>query len=64
MKNLLRHGLLLVSILLTNPILAAEKVDKLFVDKSERQHYLLYKQRVIQRYRISLGGQPGGHKQF
>ena len=40
------------------------EITKIEVHKAERQMHLLHNDRVIKSYRISLGQQPVGHKQF
>jgi murein L,D-transpeptidase YafK len=42
---------------------AAERVDLVHVDKSERRMSLLSKGKVLRSYRIALGANPIGHKQ-
>lgn len=37
-------------------------VDRVVVDKSERQLYLMHGQRVLRAYPVSLGRNPAGHK--
>lgn len=40
------------------------EVTRIEVHKSARQMYLLHHDRVLKTYKIALGGNPTGHKQF
>lgn len=46
-----------------NTINDSLSVDLVKVDKSERKMYLIYQDKVVKEYRISLGDVPKGHKQ-
>jgi len=49
---------------LARPALASNTpvVDRVIVDKSERQLYLMHGQQVLRSYPVSLGKNPTGHK--
>ena len=50
--------------LLWLPLVAmAQPVDRVYVDKSERQLYLMSAGKVLRQFRIALGDNPIGHKQ-
>lgn len=47
---------------LPNSLRAGERVDRIFVKKGIREMHLMSKDKTVRSYRISLGGNPKGHK--
>lgn len=61
------HQILFCFLLLKSSSLISQKVNKidyLEVDKSERKLFAYYQNKLIKTYKIALGGNPKGHKQF
>ncbi|MCE0557263.1 L,D-transpeptidase family protein [Motilimonas sp. E26] len=53
-----------IALSLFSPLSLASKVDKVLVIKSARTLYLLDNGRILQKYDISLGKRPEGHKKW
>jgi len=63
---LLKYKRLLMAILvlaISNAIHSGQKVDRVVVNKADRELQLVCNDQVIRKYKISLGGNPAGHKQ-
>lgn len=46
------------------PSLASARVNLVKVDKSARKMFLMIDEKIIREYRVALGGNPKGHKQY
>lgn len=56
--------LILICMASSPVVMGAPSIDRVYVIKSKRLLYLLDAQRIIRTYKVSLGRQPLGHKQY
>lgn len=61
---LLAAGLIYLYVKPLIPINMTKKIDKILVIKHKRKLYLLSGDDIVRKYRVALGRNPKGHKQY